>query len=188
MKTAGQPSLKGRTVLLGLTGSIALYKSCDLVRRLKDEGADVFCLMTRGAGEFVSPLTFSALSGHPVADDVWDRGVWKFNHLDRAERADVLVISPASANTLARLAAGLADDIVTAVALSSRAPIVIAPAMHEVMWNHPATKANVRKLRGYGYVFVGPERGPLTRGDTGWGRLAGTPDIIAAAKKAVRRS
>ena len=176
-------AIKGRTVLLGLTGSIAIYKSCELVRRLKDEGGNVFCLMTVGAQEFVSALTFGALSRNPVATDIWDKELWKAAHLESAEKADLLIIAPASANCMSRLAAGMTDDIVTATACATRAPVLIAPAMHEGMWLHPATQANVKKLKSYGYRFEGPERGPLSQGQSGWGRFSEPSSILAAAKK-----
>ena len=182
MKSSSRSPLKGKTVLLGLTGSIAVYKSCELVRRLNDEGARVFCLMTEGAQKFVSSLTFGALSGNPVASDVWDGSLWKMAHLDLAEKARLYVISPASSHCLARLASGMADDIVSATALATKAPILVAPAMHENMWLHPATQENVRRLKSYGTRFVGPEHGPLSGGAPGWGRLAETPAIIEAAK------
>lgn len=185
MKRSGQ-GLKNRTVLLGITGSIAVYKSCDLVRRLKEEGADVFCLMSAGAQQFVSPLTFGALSGNPVATDIWDKSLWKMAHLSHAEKADLLLIAPASTHTLAKLAAGMADDIITATALATKAPVLVAPAMHESMWLHPATQGNVRQLKGYGYRFVGPEKGELLSGKPGWGRFASASSIITAAKQSVK--
>ncbi len=178
--------LRGRTVLLGITGSIAIYKSCDLVRRLKEEGADVHCLMSAGAQQFVTPLTFGALSGNPVATDIWDKDLWKAAHLSFAEKADLYLIAPCSTDTLARLAAGMSGDIITATAVATKVPVLIAPAMHESMWLHPATKTNVQKLKSFGYRFVGPEKGELLSGKAGWGRLADTSNIIAAAKKTIR--
>lgn len=178
--------LRGRTVLLGVTGSIAVYKACDLVRRLKDEGADVHCLMTSGAQRFVAPLTFGALSGNPVATEIWDPHLWKMAHLSLAESADIYLIAPCSTDTLARLAAGMSGDIITATAAATRAPVLIAPAMHESMWLHPATRSNVQKLKSYGYRFVGPEKGELLSGKPGWGRFSDASSIISAVKKAVR--
>ncbi len=176
-------SLRAATILVGVTGSIAAYKACDLVRRLKDEGAEVFCLMSEGSRKFVSPLTFSALSGNPVACEIWDESLWKMAHLDLAEKASLVIIAPATANALAKLALGFSDDVISATVLSTKAPVLIAPAMHEAMWLHPATRENVRKLKSFGHHFVGPEKGPLARGDSGWGRLAEIPAIIAEAKK-----
>ena len=185
---SSQSPLKGKIILLGLTGSIALYKSCDLVRRLKDKGADVFCLMTRSAREFVSPLTFGALSGNKAACEIWDESLWKMAHLEFAEMADLYIISPASSNCLARLACGMADDVVTATALAApKTPVLIAPAMHEGMWLHPATQRNVKTLKSFGARFIGPEHGALARGNKGWGRLADTARIIAEAEKILSR-
>jgi phosphopantothenoylcysteine synthetase/decarboxylase len=185
---SGRSPLEGRKVLLGLSGSIAVYKSCELVRRLTDEGAQVFCLMTAGAQRFVSPLTFGALSGNPVATDIWDASLWKMAHLESADQADLYLIAPASTNTLARLAGGFTDDVVAAAASATRAPVLLAPAMHDTMWLHPATQANVRTLKSYGYRFVGPEKGPLLRGGHGWGRLAEIPAILDQARKLLDRS
>ena len=168
-----------------MSGSIASYKACELVRRLQDMGAAVHCLMTPGAVRFVTPLTFSALSGNPVATDVWDDSLWKMAHLELAEKADLFIIAPISADTLARLAQGNASDIVCATALSTKAPVLLAPAMHEAMWLHPATRENVRKLKGFGYRFVGPDKGPLARGDSGWGRMADVSAILKEARKII---
>lgn len=187
MARAPRSVLTGRTVLLGLTGSIAVYKACELVRRLTDEGAEVFCLMTPGAQRFVSPLTFGALSGRPVATDVWDSSLWKMAHLEAADKADLALVAPCSANTLARLAAGFTDDVVTAAVIATKAPVLVAPAMHDTMWLHPATQENVRRLKSYGYRFVGPEKGPLLSGGDGWGRFSDTPAILAAARQALSK-
>lgn len=182
-RTRSSSPLNGKTILLGLTGSIAIYKSCDLVRRLRDEEAKIFCLMSKGAQEFISPLTFNALSGNVVATSMWDRNVWKMAHLDLASKADLFIIAPASANCIARLSCGMADDIVTTTACATKAPVLIAPAMHETMWLHPATQSNVKRLQSYGYFFVGPERGAFAQGTSGLGRLANIQSIIASAKK-----
>lgn len=183
MKSSLKFPLKNRSILLGLSGSIALYKSCDLVRRIQDEGGKVFCVMTRSAREFISPMTFSALSENPVGFDCWDERLGGMSHLSLAAECDLYIIAPASANCLARLAIGMADDAVTAAAISTKSPILIAPAMHENMWLHPATQENVKRLKGYGYHFVGPERGALSKRVRGWGRLADIPAILSAAKK-----
>lgn len=175
--------LKSKVVLLGLTGSIAIYKSCDLVRRLKEESAEVFCLMSPAAQKFVSPLTFHALSGNSVTTELWDEKIWRAAHLDLAEKADLYLVAPASADALAKLAQGTAEDILTCTALAVSCPVLIAPAMHEKMWLHPATQANVKKLKSYGYHFVGPERGPLSQGEEGWGRFSEPATILEAAKK-----
>ncbi|OGR53489.1 MAG: hypothetical protein A3I11_09020 [Elusimicrobia bacterium RIFCSPLOWO2_02_FULL_39_32] len=181
-------NLKGRVILLGLTGSIAIYKSCELLRQLKEEGAEVYCLMSFGAQKFISPLTFSALSGNPVALEVWDPNLWKMAHLELADKADLYIIAPASTNCLAKLSCGLCDDIITATASATRAPILLAPAMHEGMWKNPSTQVNVKKLKAFGYTFVGPEYGELLRGTKGWGRLAEPSEIVQAALKLILKS
>ena len=179
--------LSRRKILLGVTGSIAAYKACELVRRLKDQGAEVFCLMTPGAQKFVTPLTLSALSGNPVAADIWDESLWKMAHLEFAGSIDLFIIAPASAHEIARLAHGFSDDVLGATALAAKSPILIAPAMHESMWLHPATRKNVQTLKSYGHHFVGPAKGPLARGDSGWGRLAAVPEILSEAAKILSR-
>lgn len=172
-------SLQGKRVLLGITGSIAVYKACDLVRRLKEKGADVRCLMTESAQKFVTPLTFGALSGHPVSTEMWDSHLWKMGHLQFSDDADLFLVAPVSAHTLAKLAAGMAGDVVCATALAVRCRKLLAPAMYESMWLHPATQANVRRLKGFGYRFAGPEWGDLSQGRPGWGRFAETAEIVA---------
>ncbi len=176
-------TLKRKNIILGVTGSIAAYKACELVRRLKDEGARVTCLMSKGATKFLTPLSLSALSGNPAATDLWDESLWKMAHLEFARSAHLILVAPASAQALARLAAGFSDDLIGATVLAAKAPVLIAPAMHEAMWLHPATQGNVAKLKSFGYRFVGPEKGPLARGDSGWGRLAEIPAILIQAKE-----
>jgi phosphopantothenoylcysteine synthetase/decarboxylase len=173
---------KNKVVLVGLTGSIAIYKSCDLVRRLKEEGAKVHCLMSAGAQKFISPLTFSALSGNPVSTEIWDEKLWEMAHIKLAEAANLFIIAPATTHSLARLACGLAEDIVSATAMASDAPVLVVPAMHEAMWKHPATQKNVKQLKSFGVHFVGPEYGALL-GRDGWGRMAETQTILTHARK-----
>jgi phosphopantothenoylcysteine decarboxylase / phosphopantothenate---cysteine ligase len=174
-------------ILLGVSGSIAAYKSVELLRLLLKAGRDVRVLMTEAAARFVGPLTFQALSGHPVLTDTLDPQGWQMAHLDLPEKASAFVIAPASAHLLSQLAAGAAGNIITASVLGMprssagklRAPVLIVPAMHEAMWIHPATQANVKSLKGFGYQFIGPERGPLGRvGDVGGGRMT-EPETIA---------
>jgi phosphopantothenoylcysteine decarboxylase/phosphopantothenate--cysteine ligase len=174
--------LQGKVVLLGVTGSIAIYKSCEIVRLLKEEGAEVYCLMTEGAKKFIAPLTFKSLSGTPVASDLWDSSSWEMGHVGLAEKAKILIIAPASANCIARLASGMADDILTSTALDTKAPILIAPAMHEGMWTNPATQSNVKRLKSYGAHFVGPEHGSLLNQRIGFGRMSDPGKIVSAAK------
>ncbi|HET7701922.1 MAG TPA: bifunctional phosphopantothenoylcysteine decarboxylase/phosphopantothenate--cysteine ligase CoaBC [Candidatus Limnocylindrales bacterium] len=184
---SGARRLAGRLIAVGVTGSIAAYKAADLVRRLRDEGADVVVLMTPSATRFVGELTFSALTRHPVETDVGgllpDQ---RIGHIVIADSADAIVVAPATAHWLAAMATGLAGDPVTATCLATAAPVVVAPAMDGEMFSHPATRANVARLRdGFGYVIVEPEAGPLASGQSGQGRLAEIPAIVDAVAAAV---
>jgi len=181
--TAANPS--GKTVVLGVTGSIAAYKAAEIASQLRKSGHDVFVVMTRRATEFITPLTLATLSRNPVLCDLSEEneGAWKPGHIELADRADLLLIAPASANTIARLAHGFADDALGSVALATRAPLVIAPAMNGKMWEHPATRENSETLRARGAVFVGPAPGMLACGYEGLGRLAEVSQIIEHAEK-----
>lgn len=176
---------KKRTVILGVTGSIAAYKSAEIAGRLRKADHDVFVVMTRSAAEFITPLTLATLSRNPVLRDLSEEqeGGWKPGHIELADRADLLLIAPATADTIARLAVGFADDALGAVALATRAPMLIAPAMNGKMWEHPATRANVETLGSRGVAFVGPAEGMLACGYEGAGRLAEVEEIIASAEK-----
>jgi phosphopantothenoylcysteine decarboxylase/phosphopantothenate--cysteine ligase len=173
-------------VLLGVTGGIAAYKAAELVRALQNRGIDVQVAMTTAAEEFVRPLTFAALTGHPVLGSLWQpdptAGSPEFaiDHIAIAQRIDALVIAPATANTLAKLAHGLADDLLSTVYLASRAPVLIAPAMNVNMWLHPATQANLRLLEARGATIIPPDAGYLACGMTGGGRLAEIETIATA--------
>jgi phosphopantothenoylcysteine decarboxylase/phosphopantothenate--cysteine ligase len=179
--------LQGRLIGLGITGSIAAYKAPELVRRLQAEGADVVVALTPSATRFVAPLALEALSRHPVEQDVLallpDQ---RIGHIVLADSADALVVAPATAHWLGAMANGLAGDAVTATVLASAAPVVVAPSMDGEMYGHPATQANVRRLRdGFGYTVVEPEVGPLASGQTGVGRLADLERIVDAVVAAV---
>lgn len=181
-------------ILLGVSGSIAAYKAVDLLRLLTQAGQDVRVMMTPTATQFVGALTFHALSGHEVVTDTADPKGWKMAHLELPQQAHAFVIAPASAHLLSQMAHGEAGNILTASALAMprvggklKAPLFIAPAMHEAMWLHPATQVNVKTLKGYGYQFVGPERGPLGRvGDQGMGRMSAPPEIAREVLKAIK--
>lgn len=176
--------LAGRTVLLGVSGSIAAYKACELVRECIKRGADVHVLMTANAAAFVTPLTFQTLSRNPVTQGLYDQiEEWKPDHIALSERGDVLCVAPATANVIAKLACGLADDALTSVALAFRGPLVIAPAMNSGMYAHPATQANLATLRQRGAVVVEPEHGELACGTTGAGRLAPVAAILTAIER-----
>jgi len=177
----------GRTIAFGVSGGIAAYKAVQAVRSLVLAGHDVHVLPTRAALEFVGLPTWEAISRNPVRTRV-DEDVAVVGHVDLGRRADVVVVAPATANTLARLASGMADDPLTTTALASTAPLVLAPAMHPAMWLHPATQANVALLRERGAVVVGPDDGPLTGDDSGPGRLADPERIARAAEEAASSS
>ena len=175
----------GRTIVLGVTGSIAAYKSAEIASQLRKLGHEVFVVMTRRATEFITPLTLGTLSRNPVLCDLSEesQGAWKPGHIELADRADLLLIAPASANTIARLACGLADDALGAVALATRATLLIAPAMNGKMWEHSATRENAERLRARGAAFVGPAEGMLACGYEGTGRLAEVDEIIARVQQ-----
>ena len=174
-----------RTVILGVTGSIAAYKSAEIASLLRKAGHDVFVVMTRSATEFITPLTLATLSRNPVLRDLSEEqeGAWKPGHIELAERADLLLVAPASADSLARLAHGFADDALGAVALATRAPLLIAPAMNGKMWEHSATRTNTETLKSRGAAFIGPAEGMLACGYEGTGRLADVAEIVAHAEK-----
>ena len=180
--------LSGRLVALGVTGSIAAYKAVELLRLLQAEGADVVVLLSPSAAHFVGPLTFEALSRHPVEADVLRLlPDGRIGHIVVADSADAIVVAPATAHWLGSMANGLAGDTVTATALASAAPVVVAPAMDGEMWSHRATQSNVARLRDeFGYAIVEPDSGPLASGQSGVGRLAELPRIVDAVVEAVR--
>jgi len=168
-------------ILLGVTGGIAAYKSAELVRRLRDRGAEVLVVMTAGARQFVTPLTFQALSGRPVRTDLWDDAAEAaMGHIELARWADQVLIAPASADFLARLANGLADDLLTTLCLATDAPLSVAPAMNRLMWANAATQANVALLRSRGVTVLGPAEGDQACGETGPGRMLEPAEILDA--------
>ena len=174
-------ALHDQRILLCVCGGIAAYKAAELVRRLRDAGAQVQVAMTDNAQRFVGAQTFQALSHRPVRTSLWDtQAEAAMGHLELARWAQRVVIAPATANTLARLAHGLADDLVSTLCLATTAPLAVAPAMNHVMWRHPATQANVETLRGRGAQVIGPNDGPLAEGESGPGRMAEPGEILAA--------
>jgi phosphopantothenoylcysteine decarboxylase/phosphopantothenate--cysteine ligase len=177
------PGLRGHRVLLGVCGGIAAYKAAFLARELRSEGAEVTAVLTASATRFVGVETFAGLTGNRAHASLWAAD-GTVVHVDLAHEADVLVIAPATANTLAKLAHGLADDLLSATALEFRGPIVVAPAMHAGMWTSPATQANVAALAARGVRFVGPVEGALAHGDEGIGRLAEPADIVETVRAA----
>lgn len=181
--------LSGKTVVLGVTGGIAAYKACELTSRLRKAGAQVYVVMTKNACEFVAPLTFETLSNHPVVTDTFARPEkWEVEHVALAKRADVFVIAPATANIMAKLAVGLADDMLSTTALATRAPLLIAPAMNTGMWENAATRQNVETLRARGARLIGPEGGFLACGDQGAGRMSEPETIFDAIAETLART
>ena len=174
-------TLKGQHVLLCVGGGIAAYKALELVRRLREAGAEVQVAMTEGAQQFVTPLSFQALSGSPTRTSLWDSAAEaSMGHIELARWADRIIVAPATADLLAKLAHGFANDLVTTLCLATTAPITVAPAMNHRMWQHPATHANVATLKARDVQVIGPEDGPLAEGESGPGRLS-EPDAIVAA-------
>jgi phosphopantothenoylcysteine decarboxylase/phosphopantothenate--cysteine ligase len=172
--------MEGKRILLGVTGGIAAYKSADLVRRLMERGAEVQVVMTAGARQFVTPTTFQALSGKPVRTDLWDAAAEAaMGHIELARWADLILVAPASADFLARLTHGLADDLLTTLCLATTAPLVVAPAMNHMMWRNAATRANVELLSSRGVRLLGPGVGDQACGETGPGRMLEPLDIAS---------
>lgn len=173
------PSLQ--RVLLCVCGGVAAYKSVELVRRLRDRGIDVQVVMTENAGRFVGATTFQAVSGHPVRTSLWDEAAEAaMGHIELARWPDAIVIAPATANTLAKLAHGMADDLVSTLCLATTSPIHVAPAMNHRMWLHAATQSNVEMLRTRGVNVIGPGVGDQACGETGPGRMSEPADIVDA--------
>jgi phosphopantothenoylcysteine decarboxylase / phosphopantothenate---cysteine ligase len=174
-------------ITIGVTGGVAAYKAAELVRLLQQDGFTVEVVMTRGAREFITPLTFAALSGHKVITDLFEKSSSgeanvesAIEHIAVAQRTDLLLVAPATADILAKFARGIADDFLTTLYLATTAPVIVAPAMNVNMWNHPATQQNIEMLRARGVKIVNPDEGYLACGMTGAGRLAGQQEIVAA--------
>lgn len=173
----------GRHVVLGVSGGIASYKSCYLARRLTEAGARVDVVLTQGAAEFVRPVTFEALTGRSVLMSLWDRDA-ALSHTCLGQDADLIIVAPATANLIARAAQGQADDILTTLLLARTAPVLLAPAMNDEMFSHPATRENLARLRGWGFRSVGPETGPLAEGPSDRpGRMSEPETIMGHAAR-----
>lgn len=183
------PALDSRNVLVSVGGSVAAYKACAVVTELRRRGADVRVAMTHAATRLVTPVLLRALSGHPVLADLWSADASEpghgMGHLDLGGWAHVNVVVAAPADLIARLALGLGDDAVTTTALASRAPLLIAPAMESLMWEHPATQANVATLKDRGALILGPVRGRLASGKEDSGRMVEPDAIVAAVEQAL---
>src|SRR6185312_14862243 len=178
-KTPMSFEMQGKRILLGVTGGIAAYKSPDLVRRLRERGAEVQVVMTKAAGEFITPMTFQAVSGHAVRTDLWDPAAEAaMGHIELARWAELVIVAPATAGFLARLATGQADDLLTTLCLATEAPIAVAPAMNRVMWANAATQANVTTLGQRRVAVLGPAAGDQACGEVGEGRMLEPLEII----------
>lgn len=180
------PEHEPARVLLGVGGGIAAYKAVELLRRLRERGYHVAPVLTRAATEFVAPLTFSALASEPARISLFDDPTTPIPHTYLGQNCDVVVVAPATAHLIARMAVGLADDLLTTTLLATRAPIVICPAMHTEMWEQPSVQANVATLRLRGVLIVGPDEGALAGGDLGAGRLADVAQILDVVDAVVR--
>ncbi len=171
--------LKGQTIILGITGSIAAYKAADLTSRLTESGANVFPVMTESACKFITPLTLKTMAQNPVSTDLWaEESDWQPGHIELADRADLLLVAPASAQCLANFAHGFASDLLGSIHLAMEGPTMLAPAMNGKMLKHPATVANIDVLKQRGYHFVEPEAGRLACGYEGNGKLANVERIL----------
>jgi phosphopantothenoylcysteine decarboxylase/phosphopantothenate--cysteine ligase len=178
---------KNKNIILGVTASIAIYKACDIVRRLKEQGFIVTVAMTLKAEELIKPIVFQSLSGNKVYRGLFDTpGSWEIEHISLAKRADLVLIAPATANIIGKIAGGISDDLLTCVVLATKAPVLICPAMNENMYINKITQGNIKKLKRLGYKFIGPEKGRLADGNIGIGHLASTEDIIKAVKGSLR--
>ena len=181
---------RDRTVVLAVTAGIAVYKSAIIVRELKNTNAEVLVIMTKSATEFITPLTFETLSQNPVAVELFDReNKWNIEHVALADRADILIVAPATANIIGKAAAGIADDLVstTVLTMMSTVPVLMVPAMNNRMWDNPFVQRNVKSLGEAGVNFLGPTEGKLADGRIGMGRMAEVEDILNAAKKILQR-
>lgn len=183
MKKSNRSHFSDKKILIGVTGCIAAYKACDLVSKLTQAGAEVRVVMTRSACEFVTPLTFQSLSRQPVFTEMFSAPK-EFDpvHVSLAEWADLLVIAPATANIIGKIAGGIADDLLSCIVIATKAPVLLAPAMNTVMWENRIVRENVKKLKAQGYHFTGPGSGYLACGCEGIGRLTKTEEIMSAAE------
>ena len=180
-------SLAGFRILLIISGGIAAYKSLDLIRRLRERGASLRCVLTQGGAQFITPLSVASLSEAPVYTDLWSlKDETEMGHILLSRESDLIIIAPASANILAQMSQGLAADLATTTLLAADKPILIAPAMNQMMWGHPATQANIETLRQRGIHQIGPGQGDMACGETGSGRMAEPLEIVAAATDLLR--
>jgi phosphopantothenoylcysteine decarboxylase/phosphopantothenate--cysteine ligase len=175
---------KQKNVILGVSASVAIYKSCDIIRRLKDEGCEVTVVMTAEAQELIKPVLFQSLSGNKVYCGLFDSPEsWEIEHISLADKADCVLVAPATANIIGKIASGISDDLLTCVICATKAPVLVAPAMNENMYKNKITQGNIEKLRSSGYKFIEPRKGKLACGKTGVGCLAEVEEIVREVKK-----
>lgn len=178
--------VKGRNVILGVSASVAIYKACDIVRKLRAEGCSVTVVMTQEAQELIKPVLFQSLSGNQVYRGIFDAPEsWEIEHISLADKADCVLVAPATANVIAKVAGGICDDLLTCVICATKAPVLLAPAMNENMYVNKITQGNIQKLKSLGYRFIQPRTGKLACGKTGVGCLADVEEIIKEVKKAL---
>lgn len=176
-----------KEIILGVTASIAGYRACDIIRDLKEEGYNVNVIMTGDAKEFIAPLSLAALSRNKVYSEMFsDPSAWDIEHISLADKADLILVAPATANIIGKIACGLCDDLLTCTVLAAKAPVLIAPAMNTNMYEHKITRENIAKLKKIGYHFIGPEKGKLATGKIGIGRLSAVKDIVKEAKRILK--
>lgn len=179
--------MKGKNIILGVTASIAIYKACDIIRRLKEEGFSVTVVLTPEAEEFIQPVLFQSLSGNKVYRGLFDDiEAWEIEHVSLAEKADLVLIAPTTANIIGKIASGICDDLLTCVCCATKAPIVICPAMNENMFKNRITQDNIKKLQSLGFRFVEPIKGRLACGRVGVGCLAEVEDIVKEVKRVIK--
>jgi len=176
--------MKNKNIVIGITGSIAAYKSAELIRLFVKEKTNVIPVMTKNACRFITPLTIQTLSNNKVYCDMFETDSdWEIEHVSIAEKADIFLIAPATADVIAKLAGGIADDSLTTLALAAKCPIVICPAMNSMMYKNKITQKNIENLKQFGCIFIGPEKGELACGDEGAGRMSEPEKIVLEVKK-----
>jgi phosphopantothenoylcysteine decarboxylase/phosphopantothenate--cysteine ligase len=175
---------KNKHIILGVTASIAIYKACDIIRRLRERNFTVTAVLTEEARELISPIVFESLSGNKAYCGMFEEpDSWQIEHISLAEKADLVLVAPATANIIAKTACGISDDLLSCVILATRAPVLICPAMNENMYTNKITQANISKLKGLGYRFVQPRKGKLACGASGIGCLADIETILSEVEK-----
>ena len=180
-------SLENKTIILGISGGIAAYKACDVIRGLKKEGADVHVILTKAGEQFITPLTLQTLSCNPVYTDMFNLiDEAKVQHVSLADKADLVLVAPATADIIAKMACGICDELLTTVICATKAPVVFAPSMNVNMWEHPITQDNIKKLKKIEYYIIEPEEGDLACDYEGKGRLASPDKIVEIARDIIK--